>query len=62
MIAPAVAGNGLTDTGNAALAVPLPQAFVGVTVTLPDTDPRLIVIEFVFNPEVIVEPEGTTQL
>lgn len=40
------------------LVVPLPHVFVGVTVTFPPTVPKVTVIEFVFEPDVIVAPVG----
>ncbi len=45
-----------------ALAVPLPQVFVGVTCTLPDVVAKETVIALVFVPPVIVAPAGSVQL
>jgi hypothetical protein len=52
-----------TVTANGKEDVPLPQIFVGVTITLPETaDPeKLTVIEFVFVPVAIEYPKLQTQ-
>ena len=56
-----VAGNGLTVVAKL-LDAPFPQAFDGVTVTLPEVAPTVTVIEFVVPPDVWLQPEGNTQL
>jgi hypothetical protein len=43
-------------------AVPLPQLFFGVTVTLPPELPNVTVMVLVFCPEVMVAPEGTVHV
>jgi len=39
--------------------VPLKQLLLGVTVTLPEVEPQLTVIDVVPCPDVIVAPSGT---
>ena len=50
-----------TVTANV-LAVPLPQAFDGVTVILPTPEPTVAVTEFVVVPPVCAHPAGNVQL
>jgi hypothetical protein len=58
---PGVAGAVLTVNGKVA-ALEVPQEFVAVTVTFPDVEPAVTVIEVVPCPAVIVEPAGTVQV
>ena len=59
---PAAEGTLFTVTARL-LAVPFPQEFTGVTVTLPEVAPNVTVMEFVFElDEVIEAPAGTVQL
>ena len=44
------------------LAVPFPQAFEGVTVTLAEVAPTVAVTEFVVPPAVCDQPEGNAQV
>ena len=59
---PAAAGALLLTVTARLLAVPLPQALVGVTVTLPAVVPQVTVIEVVPWPAVTLAPLGTVQL
>ena len=60
---PAAEGRGLTVTANAIEGRPFPQAFVPVTVIVPDAAraEKLTVITFVFAPETIPAPVGKDQ-
>ena len=44
------------------LEVPLPHVFVGVTITVPATPPKVIVMLLVVPPAVTIEPAGTVQV
>jgi hypothetical protein len=58
---PGVAGVVFTVKAKVA-AVDVPQAFVAVTVTFPDVEPEVTVIDVVPCPAVIVAPVGTVHV
>jgi len=55
-------GMGVTVIDVVVADAALPHVFNGVTETVPEAEPIVTVIEFVFEPEVITEPDGTLQV